>query len=123
MGCNYYAIQSLSLDDHYPNDKIDMDEYYDEYGDYSDAVVHLGKSSAGWKFCWRYHNDDHYTDKESLLNFVKSNVVVDEYGVVQDNEEFTKFALGKTGLSHYDKCYDDHTFIKDGLEFCNGIFC
>lgn len=55
--------------------------------------VHLGKRSGGWKFCWNFHNNKYYKDKESLLNFIRTGRVVDEYGVEMDTEEFIQMAL------------------------------
>jgi hypothetical protein len=58
-----------------------------------DVKVHLGKRSSGWKFCWNFHNGKYYTNKEELLKFIRSGKVVDEYGGLQDTEEFIKMAL------------------------------
>ncbi len=55
--------------------------------------IHLGKRSGGWKFCWNFHKDKYYHDKESLLEFIRSGRVVDEYGEEQDVEEFITMAL------------------------------
>jgi hypothetical protein len=58
-----------------------------------DTNVHLGKRSHGWKFCWNFHKDKYYHDKESLLEYIRSGRVVDEYGEEQDVEEFITMAL------------------------------
>lgn len=55
--------------------------------------VHLGKRSGGWKFCWNFHKEKYYKDKESLLNFIRSGRVVDEYGREIEVEEFIQMAL------------------------------
>ena len=71
--------------------------------------IHLGKRSSGWKFLWNWNNGDYYKTKEELLNYIRSGRVVDEYGVLQDTEEFIKMALdwGKeTG-------YDLESYYKD----------
>lgn len=59
-----------------------------------DTNIHLGKRSSGWKFCWNFHKDKYYHDKESLLEFIRSGRVVDEYGEEQNVEEFITMALG-----------------------------
>lgn len=59
----------------------------------SDMKVHLGKRSSGWKFCWNFHNGKYYSNKEELLVFIRSGRVVNEYGELQDTEEFIKMAL------------------------------
>jgi hypothetical protein len=58
-----------------------------------DTNVHLGKRSSGWKFCWNFHNNKYYDDKETLFEFIRSGRVVDEYGEEQDVEEFITMAL------------------------------
>jgi hypothetical protein len=58
-----------------------------------DSNIHLGKRSSGWKFCWNFHKDKYYDDKESLLEFIRSGRVVNEYGEEQDVEEFITMSL------------------------------
>jgi hypothetical protein len=58
-----------------------------------DTSIHLGKRSHGWKFCWNFHKDKYYSDKESLLEYIRLGRVVDEYGEEQDVEEFITMAL------------------------------
>jgi hypothetical protein len=60
--------------------------------------IHLGKRSMGWKFCWNFHKDKYYTNKEELLSFIRSGRVVDEYGELIDNEEFIEMALNWDGM-------------------------
>lgn len=55
--------------------------------------IHLGKRSSGWKFCWNFHNYKYYSNKKTLLEFIRLGRVVDEYGVEQDVEEFITMAL------------------------------
>jgi hypothetical protein len=55
--------------------------------------VHLGKRSAGWRFCWNFHNNRYYQDRASLLAFIRSGRVVDEYGESWDTEQFIEMAL------------------------------
>ncbi len=55
--------------------------------------IHLGKRSYGWKFCWNFHDNKYYSNKEELLEFIRLGRVVDEYGDEQDVEEFITMAL------------------------------
>ena len=55
--------------------------------------IHLGKRSSGWKFCWNFHKDKYFTNKEELLAFIKSGRVVDEYGTEWNVEEFIEMAM------------------------------
>jgi hypothetical protein len=47
----------------------------------------------GWKFCWNFHDNKYYKNKEELLNFIREGRVVDEYGQQIDSEEFIEMAL------------------------------
>ena len=64
---------------------------WDEFMD--DVQIHLGKRSSGWKFCWNFHDNKYYTNKEELLKFIRSGRVLDEYGQLIDTEEFIEMAL------------------------------
>lgn len=89
--------------------------------------VHLGKRSGGWKFCWNFHNNKFYSNKEELLEFIRSGRVINEYDEILDNEEFIKMALeweqpngldshsyySKNPSPYYNSKYDD-VYI-DGL--------
>ena len=55
--------------------------------------IHLGKRSSGWKFCWNFHNNKYYSNKEELLKFIRDGRVVDEYGEELDVNEFIVMAL------------------------------
>ena len=74
-----------------PNDEWSSLSPWDEFVDGTN--IHLGKRSGGWKFCWNFHNNQYYKDKESLLKFIRSGRVVDEYGDEMDREEFITMAL------------------------------
>ena len=55
--------------------------------------IHIGKRSSGWKFLWNFQDGKFYTNKEELLKFIRSGRIVDEYGELQNTEEFIKMAL------------------------------
>jgi hypothetical protein len=57
------------------------------------SCIHLGKRSGGWKFCWNFHEKKYYTDKEELLEFIRSGRVVNEYGDEMNVDEFIEMAL------------------------------
>lgn len=58
-----------------------------------DMSVHLGKRSMGWKFCWNFHNNKHYFNRLTLIDYVLSGRVVDEYGKEIDSQEFLNMAF------------------------------
>ena len=55
--------------------------------------IHLGKRSGGWKFCWNFHNNKYYSNKEELIQFVLSGRVVNEYGDEIEPQEFLDMAF------------------------------
>ena len=116
MGTNYYRIPQASemderkfkliekinnLDLSPSNIECGFDEPIDDqwgrespWGIFIDGTnIHLGKRSFGWKFCWNFHKDKYYSNKEELLSFIRSGRIVDEYGDEQDVEEFITMAL------------------------------
>jgi hypothetical protein len=83
------------------------------------TTIHLGKRSSGWKFCWNFHENKFYSNKEELFNFIRSGRVVDEYGVMMDTEEFIQMALDWDGLI-FDKEYEKNKEKETGyLPFGN----
>jgi len=73
--------------------------------------VHLGKRSGGWKFCWNFHHNRYYSDRDTLLAFIRAGRVVDEYGTEMNVEEFITMALewGQPDGQVADKEYFDTT--------------
>jgi hypothetical protein len=76
-----------------------------------DISIHLGKRSMGWKFCWNFHNNKYYSNKEELIKFVLKGRVVDEYGEEIDSQEFLDmaFAWGEPDGLVGNKEYFDRT--------------
>lgn len=77
--------------------RVPQDDTWDHFSPWDnfthETSIHLGKRSGGWKFCWNFHNDKFYSNKEELLNFIRRGRVVNEYGEEQDIEEFITMAL------------------------------
>jgi hypothetical protein len=144
MGTNYYRIPKVSeieqrkvklqsriqtmpitpsfierdfrfIDD--PNDEWCKLSPWDEF--IEGTNIHLGKRSGGWKFCWNFHNNQYYTDKESLLEFIRSGRVVNEYGDELDVEEFITMALewgrpnGLTADAEYFNTTEHHAWMSN----------
>jgi hypothetical protein len=102
MGTNYYRIPTqLEMEERKAkliNDVNDLDmnplnmeSVWDRFTE--GTSIHLGKRSGGWKFCWNFNNNKYYKDKDSLLDFIRSGRVVDEYGEVWNVEEFIDMAF------------------------------
>jgi hypothetical protein len=77
--------------------RVPQDDTWDHFSPWdnftNETSIHLGKRSGGWKFCWNFHNDKFYSNKEELLNFIRRGRVVNEYGEEQRIEEFITMAL------------------------------
>jgi hypothetical protein len=69
-------------------------ERWSAWDEFIDGLkIHIGKRSSGWKFLWNFQDNKFYTNKEELLTFIRSGRIVNEYGELQDTEEFIKMAL------------------------------
>jgi hypothetical protein len=115
MGTNYYRIPTqLEMEERKAKlikDIADLDmspskieSEFRQYGNSWDmksawdvftegTSIHLGKRSGGWKFCWNFHNNKYYSNKEELIQFVLSGGVVNEYGDEIDPQEFLDMAF------------------------------
>lgn len=77
-------------------------------GRYLDAIsllpyqVHIGKSSAGWQFCFNHNNWEYFGKSvESLKEFLSSCLIYDEYGESISFDDFWQFVESKKdGLDH-----------------------
>lgn len=78
--------------------------------------IHLGKRSMGWKFCWNFHNNKYYNNKQTLIDYVLSGRVVNEYGEEIDSQEFLNMAFdwgGPDGWVHDEK-YEEIQRLEGG---------
>ena len=104
MGTNYYRIPSVEEMEKRKQELIDNINSIDisQLSIESNSIwglftggtnIHLGKRSSGWKFLWNFNDKKFYSNKEELLNFIRSGRVLDEYGKEMDVEEFIQMAL------------------------------
>jgi len=83
-----------------PEDEWSPMNPWDEFIEGSN--IHLGKRSMGWKFCWNFHDNKYYSDKQQLIDFIRSGRVVDEYGAEEEPQAFLDMAFewgGPNGLT------------------------
>ena len=132
MGTNYYRIapqqemeerkdkliKNISDLDMSPSN---IESEFRQYGDSWDmksawdiftegTSIHLGKRSGGWKFCWNFHNNKYYSNKEELIQFVLSGRVVDEYGDEIDPQQFLDMAFE---WGQPDGLINDYNYIRE----------
>lgn len=68
--------------------------YWSPWDEFTNNIlVHLGKRSMGWKFCWNFNNKKYYTNKDELFDFIKKGRIIDEYGDEINQDEFIQMAL------------------------------
>ena len=83
-------------------------ERWSAWDEFIDGLkIHIGKRSSGWKFLWNFQDGKFYTNKEELLKFIRSGRIIDEYGELQNTEEFIKMSLewGQPDGYVYDENY------------------
>lgn len=81
MGTNFYLRKNISTEK-----KNELHSYIDNEDWYSlqkhiPTEIHIGKKSAGWKFLWNANKFKYFKpNKESIMEFLQSGQIVDEYG-------------------------------------------
>ena len=109
MGTNFYLRQKLSQDQ-----RKEINKALDN-GDFTKARellpkdIHIGKRNGGWKFHWDHNYFQYYKpSKESLIEWLKSGQIVDEYG-----DEFTFDQFWNEEIAHFlYEGYDMDSFAK-----------
>jgi len=102
MGTNYYRIPTqLEMEERKAKlikdiadldiSPLNMESVWDRFTE--GTSIHLGKRSGGWKFCWNFHDNKYYSNKEELIQFVLSGRVVNEYGDEIEPQEFLDMAF------------------------------
>lgn len=125
MGTNYYAIPKF--DEEKIKSKIIYNVESDNLDDAIDLInelktnkqgIHIGKSSMGWKFCFDHQNWKYFKkDKQSIIDFINSCELHDEYHCEISPEEFWKLVESKqTGIDNkeYYTNWQKHNIGLDG---------
>lgn len=111
MGTNFYIKKYMTPEQ--KKEVIDAinNDQYDEARDIMNEVkdIHIGKRSAGWKFLWDANEFKYFEPtKESLIEWLKSGQIIDEY-----NQEFTFDEFWNDCLNGFWDGYDAITYEKD----------
>lgn len=145
MSTNFEAMHIPTLNEWELRKKASMEEASDMAGlmpivdDYYEArkphKIHLGKRSGGWVFLFNYNEGKYYTDKNSLIEFLRQCEITSEYGQFYTIDEFLEMVEdcntwnGRKSDSHIewirqnDPNYIQNYIMIDGLEFHKGEFC
>ena len=96
MGTNFYLKRKLSKQEKdIAKELIDNDKY-DEVRDILPNDVHIGKRSYGWKFLWNANDFKYFEPNiDSLMNFLKSGDIYNEYGDYFTFDQFIKEEVGE----------------------------
>lgn len=89
MGTNYYgkkiptqqelkSIAEMVLEGHIFAAKVQIESF---------EKIHIGKSSAGWRFCFN-HQGEKWLDFSDFKKFVSQFEIFDEYGTPYTQDEF-----------------------------------
>lgn len=89
MGTNYYAIKIPTLKEKKHFIKLADLNKWGELRNELPQEIHIGKSSAGWKFCFDHNNWEYWgKTTESLKAFLDTCVLYDEYGRDCTHDDF-----------------------------------
>lgn len=89
MGTNFYLRKKLSEYEKEIGMQYLNNDDYDSLRDLIPEDIHIGKRSGGWKFLFNANNFEYfYTNKESLIEWLKSGQIIDEYNQKYTFEEF-----------------------------------
>lgn len=111
MGTNFYLRQKLSEQEKEKAIELLNLDNYAELREMLPYHIHIGKRSGGWKFHWDHNYFQYYKpSKESLIEWLKSGKIVDEYGdeFTFDqfwNEEIANFLYEGYDMDSYAKKY------------------
>ena len=84
-----------------------------------EETVHIGKSSAGWRFLFQL-NEKYYTDIKSLKDWLEGKTIEDEYGTAVAFVDFWQMVEQKQ--SEYDDLNNRFRINKDGYDFYTSEF-
>ncbi len=104
MGKNYYA-------------KIDICPACNR----PQQIIHLGKSSYGWKFMFNYQGGTYYKNVKQMKEWLKDKKIESEYGDNVSPAKFWKMVHDKQ-KEESQNMKEGGFIIIDGYEFLNGEF-
>ena len=88
MGTNFYVRQIMTEKQKEKLHKLIDENKFNEIRLAIPVQVHIGKRSAGWRFCFNHNDWEWYSDVEDLKQFIQSNELYDEYGEEIEFDDF-----------------------------------
>lgn len=120
MGTNFYIQQKISKQYKTQLMELVKNEDWDNLKENILSLIkenipekiHIGKRSAGWKFLWNANNFKYFTpNKESLMEFLKSGQIYNEYG---EKFSFDQFINEEIAPFLSDDLWDIESYYKEG---------
>lgn len=95
MRTNFYLRKKLSDREKLLAINSIINDDYESVRNHLPADIHIGKRSGGWKFHWDHNYFEYYKPtKESLIAWLHSGIIVDEYGKVFSFNQFWEDEIG-----------------------------
>ena len=104
MGTNYYALLNVC-----------------EHCNKPEKEIHIGKSSYGWTFLFRYHGGEYYETFKEFKKFLKDKVIKDEYGKVITHKDFWETVKVKKKFKTHESHHNEIINL-DGYQFLDCEF-
>lgn len=74
---------------------------------HQEEQTHIGKSSAGWRFCF----DPHFRTADQWREHLANREIVDEYGRPATHSEFWEMVEGKQSLKVHTQDYPTDFYV------------
>lgn len=111
MGTNFYIRQKISEQHKTQLMGYIKNEDWDNLKENIPEKIHIGKRSTGWKFLWNANNFKYFNpNKESLMEFLKSGQIYNEYG---EKFSFDKFINEEIVNFLSDDLWDMESYYKE----------
>lgn len=105
MGTNYYAKPKVTKELKSKMVAAIESNDFKEVGRLLPSEIHIGKSSAGWRFLFNHNGWEYFKDIESMKDFLMNCQIVDEYEMEISNEDFWQLVKEKEndidGMEYY----------------------
>lgn len=126
MGTNYYGRRIPTI--------VDKSAivYLVLKGDFNAAIyalkssdpIHIGKSSAGWRFLFNTNDWDYYKDWQTFCDWLDTVEITSEYGDTKTKDEFIALIKEKELSATQRPTNTDWYIEKDGMQFSKSTeFC
>ena len=99
MGTNFDLRKRINKEEKEKLKQLVEKENWDALVENIPETIHIGKRSCGWKFCWDAHDFRYFKPtKESLIEWLKSGDIYDEYGEKYTFDQFWNEEIWFDGL-------------------------